>query len=268
MKIFALLSLLVSLPIMASHYPESYRSQVLVSDKTTSTVTKTSFASIPAFVITANLKLIQEQKVNVFYTADWEKPYFTAWADSHENNRFSINFWGGLARIPGMNDEAFAITACHELGHVIGGDPKIKIKFFLWASSEGQSDYFATGVCMKNYLAFRHQIKPLTIPSDISETSFTLCRTTYSDEKDFLICLNTHKGIGGFRKMAEHLRWYEDSYSLDTPSNEIVSETLFDAYPENQCRLDTLVQGSLCSLKDFPCTGKKLGARPSCWFVN
>lgn len=153
-----------------------------------------------------------------------------------------------------MNDEAFAITACHELGHVLGGTPRIKIKEFLWSSAEGQSDYYATSVCMKNYFKHINKTKKLTIPKELSETAFTLCRTSYSNELDYLVCLNTGKGIEAFAKMYEHLTQYKEQFSIETPSKKQVQATMFDSYPETQCRIDTLFQGSLGNL------------RPSCWY--
>ena len=235
---------------MAHEYPDSYRYQVLTTDKTTSTVTQTSFTTIPHLIYALHLSDLQKIKATARVTLDWEKPYFTAWANRESENNYTLNFWGGLARIPGMNDEAFAITACHELGHILGGAPRIKIKEFLWSSAEGQSDYYATSVCMKNYL----KTKKLTVPKTLSETAFTLCRTTYANETDFLICLNTNKGIEGFASMLEHLSQYKEVLDIATPSKKRVKVTTFDSYPDIQCRIDTLLQGSL---------GQK---RPSCWY--
>lgn len=265
MKAFLILTLMM-VKAWAHDFPASYRYQILTTDKTSSTVTRNSFLSIPSLILLTHQSHIQKEKVNVIINTDWEKPYFTAWAHHEGGNKFSLNFWGGLARIPGMNDEGFALTACHELGHVIGGTPKIKIKEFLWSSAEGQSDYFASGVCLKNYFTLLHKMNKLTTPDDIPGTSYTLCRTTYSNETDFLICLNISKAIEGFKNMLQHLQWYEETYDIETPSRRVVASTMYDSYPDPQCRIDTLFQGSLCPLNEFPCTGKRLGARPQCWF--
>lgn len=247
-------------------YPEHFRFQVLTTDSTSSTVNERSFNSIPSLVYALHLKELQAQGRTVEIKTDWQKPYFTAWAHQESATHYSLNFWGGLARIPGMNDEGHALTACHELGHVIGGKPKIKIKQFLWSSAEGQSDYFATGVCLKRYFSYMYKLKKLSIPEDIPEVSFTLCRTTYEKEEDFLICLNSSKAINAFRKVLIHLGQYQKTIEIDTPSRQVVKATMFDSYPEEQCRIDTLFQGSLCSEKDFPCDKKQIGARPVCWY--
>lgn len=251
----ALFFLLISFQVYAHDWPATYRYQVLVSDKTTSTVTKESFEFIPHLIV--NL-----MNPSVRVKTDWEKPYFTAWAALEEDKSFQVSFWGGLARIPGMSDEGHALVACHELGHIMGGTPKIKIKEFLWSSAEGQSDYFATGVCLKKYFAMKNRMEKFKEPS-VSPTGWTLCRTTYDSLSDFQICLQVQKGIESFAKLLTHLTWYENTYSIETPSPVAVKETLFDSYPEPQCRIDTLLQGSLCPLEQYPCSN-----RPACWFKN
>lgn len=252
--LLSLFLILASLPVWAQTYPETYRYQILTTDKTTSTVNKVSFVTIPNVIVALHFKDIQKARASVVVNADWVKPYFTAWAHQEKENQYSLNFWGGLARIPGMNDEGMALTACHELGHVLGGTPKIKIKEFLWSSAEGQSDYYASAVCLKNYFKHVHQQKKLTIPSKLSETAFTLCRTTYSNETDFLVCLNTNKGIEAFANVLMHLSQYKEQLDIDTPSKNKVTHTMYDSYPETQCRIDTLVLGSLGQ------------PRPGCWY--
>lgn len=246
--------------------PEHFRYQVLVTDFTTSTVTKESFQSIPSLIYALHFSDLQKVGRTLEIKTDWEKPFFTAWAHQESSTHYSLNFWGGLARIPGMNEEGQALIACHELGHVLGGEPRIKIKEFIWSSAEGQSDYFATGICLKRYFTLQHKIKKLTIPDDIPEVSFTLCRTSYSDELDFLVCLNSSKAINAFKNVLIHLGQYSESLGIDTPSRDHVRVTMFDSYPEKQCRIDTLFQGSLCSEKSFPCQKNQIGSRPACWY--
>lgn len=256
MKVIFLLFIFWAKVATANDYPEHFRYQVLTTDRTTSTVTATSFVTIPHIINALHTKDFQAINATVTLTHDWEKPFFTAWAAQDKPNQYSLNFWGGLARIPGMNDEGMALTACHEVGHILGGTPRIKIPQFLWSSAEGQSDYYATSKCLKTYFKYLHQTVKLKVPQTLSETAFTLCRTSFAQETDFLVCLNTHKGIEAFAAMLMHLTQYEREFSIETPSRERVRETMFDSYPEPQCRLDTLVAGALGN------------PRPGCWFRN
>lgn len=252
----------------SAKYPEHYRYQVLVTDKTSSTVTAQSFVGIPHIIVSLHGEEIRQAGLKIEVKLDWVKPFFTAWAHQEAPGRFSLNFWGGLARIPGMNDEGHALVACHELGHVLGGTPRIKIKEFLWSSAEGQSDYFATGICLKKYFRFQHQLKKLNEPAEINGTTFTLCRTSYSDDVDFKVCLNTGRAIEAFKQALIHLGGHTESLDIDRPDRTIVRQTMYDSYPEKQCRIDTLFQGSLCPYEKFPCAKNSRGGRPLCWFYE
>ena len=243
---------------------EHFRYQITVTDPTTSTVTAQSFATIPSLVMALNHRELEGNKIELFY--DWQKPYFSAWVSELAAKSYRVSFWGGLARIPGMSDEAHALIACHELGHVAGGTPKIKLETFLWSSSEGQSDYFATGICLKRYFAFLFDAGKLETPAT-SRRGFTLCRTRYTEEKDFQICLVSIKGIESFAQALVHLDPEKKKISLSTPSSKRVRETLFNSYPDSQCRMDTLLQGALCPRDKFPCS-QGTGARPQCWFAG
>lgn len=250
----------------ATDYPEHFRYQILITDPTTSSVSEESFKLIPEKILALHQKIIKQEKLVISIDTDWVRPYFTAWARKDADRKFTLSFWGGLARIPGMNDEGHAFVACHELGHILGGAPKIKINEFLWSSSEGQSDFFASAICMKGFLKLKHQQKRLTVPDDIPEIVYTLCRTTYEKEEDFLICLNTQKATKAFSLVLEHLSQYTKTLDVTVPSPHVVKETIHNSYPEQQCRIDTIFQGSLCQEKHYPCDNMT-GSRPLCWYL-
>ena len=71
------------------------------------------------------------------------------WTDSTVNasaeqrgRTWLLNMYGGMARHPFMTVEGFATVACHELGHHLGGAPKIASWFGMndWATNEGGAD--------------------------------------------------------------------------------------------------------------------------------
>ena len=57
--------------------------------------------------------------------------------------------FGGLARHKLVTPDGFALVACHEMGHHLGGAPRRGG----WASNEGQSDYYATTKCARRIWA-------------------------------------------------------------------------------------------------------------------
>jgi hypothetical protein len=267
LRLLILLLGLTAYDASSANYPEHFRYQILVTDPTTSSVSEETFNLIPHKVLALHYETLKNEQLSISIETDWVKPYFTAWAREDGNKRFTLSFWGGLARIPGMNDEGHAFVACHELGHVIGGAPKIKIKKFLWSSAEGQSDFFASAICMKRYLRSEHQRNELTVPDDIPEVVYTLCRTTYEEEEDFLICVNTQKATKAFSHVLEHLGQYSKTLDVSSPSRDQVKEIVYNSYPEQQCRIDTIFQGSLCKEENYPCEGM-IGSRPLCWYLS
>ena len=196
---------------------------------------------------------------------DWETPYFSAWVTDDAPGKYTISIWGGLTRIPGMNDNGLAMVMCHEVGHLLGGEPRSKLPAFLWASSEGQSDYYASAVCLKRYYSLLEKLGKLTEPH-VEKTLYTRCLKNYPQTRDFLICLNIMDGINAFSKMLEHLSPEAKKTSFHHRSPR-VQNTNFNSYPDSQCRIETLIAGSLCAIKDYPCQ-KGATARPHCWYVN
>lgn len=71
-----------------------------------------------------------------------------------QGGQWIINMYGGLARHPDTNIEGMALVACHEMGHHMGGAPKIQSMFGgAWATNEGGSDYYATTKCLRTFFA-------------------------------------------------------------------------------------------------------------------
>lgn len=265
-KMWLLIGCLYSSFIMANETPEHFRYQVLVTDPTTSSVTEESFHKIPRTVFNMNYQSFLANKQKVILNLMWETPYFSAWVKEEAPQSYSINFWGGITRIPGMNDNGLALIACHEVGHLLGGEPRSKIPAFIWASSEGQADYYATAICLKNYYELLFATGKLEEPQEIDNVLYTRCRTKYVQEKDFLICLNIMDGIKGFSAVLYHLDPDKKEISF-TQKGPKASATNYNSYPMAQCRVETLVAGNFCAKDKYPCL-KADSARPQCWFVD
>lgn len=160
---------------------------------------------------------------------------------SQADGIWTINSYGGLARFPGMTKDAYMEVACHEMGHHLGGAPKYPDD--VWASDEGEADYFATIRCMK---ALGVVVK------DSRKASLVLAKT--------------------LAQLGE-----EPAPSPKKKDPKVVAETNHD-HPQAQCRLDTYLAGvncpqlgdlsetdpsvNTCFDYDFPMSGE----RPLCWF--
>lgn len=198
----------------------------------------------------------------IIKTLDWKVSYFSAWANKESSDTFSINFWGGMARLPYMTNSAFTLTVCHEIGHILGGEPFLKISSMAHMSAEGQADFFAAALCMKKYdLTFK-----LEIETEVDPYITSSCYEKFNLNSDFETCLKV--AVAGV-SLARALAFLSDFDGLDVshPSEHEASETLFNSYPDIQCRLDTFVAGALSSFSiDFDLISSDAHLRPKCWF--
>ncbi len=208
------------------------------------------------------------------------------WTDATVNanasrvGAWNVNMYGGLARHPAITADGFALVLCHEIGHHMGGAPKVGGLLGLnrWASNEGQSDYFATLKCLRhtflndnNAFVARKLKAPATLVS--------ACSKAWPNKDDQAICVRNGMAGASVAGLFAALRSQPEA-KFETPDAKVVSKT-DHAHPAHQCRLDTYFQGALCektlndedvSQKDEvtgTCHGSlgfKTGLRPLCWF--
>ena len=219
------------------------------------------------------------------------------WSDSTVNasaeqsgNSWIINMYGGLARRSEVTPDGFAMVVCHELGHHLGG-----FAFYGdsdWASSEGQSDYFATQACAQKIwkaektenAKFRQTVLPFEQRN---------CDAIWKTPDEQNLCYRT---VAAGQSLANLLSALNNGAvpNLQTPDATVrpVTQT---AHPDAQCRLDTYFQGALCTVPfdqalipgrnhlegqlslaaervaaSKSCTtafGYLNGVRPRCWFA-
>lgn len=179
-----------------------------------------------------------------------------------------INMYGGLARHKTITEEGFRLVVCHELGHHIGGFPKMG-----WATNEGGADYFATLKCLRQL----HGADEVALPLDpVAEKA---CAENHSTAAERNRCgKGTMAGVS-VANLFQELAPRPTPPLLTTPDPAQVDRTN-DRHPQGQCRLDTYFQASLCTkpvsedvANDNPlagsCTaagGYSSGLRPRCWY--
>ena len=194
----------------------------------------------------------------------WEDPTVNAYA-SQSGSEFHIAMFGGLARHEAITEDGFALVACHEIGHHIGGFPKS----WDWATNEGAADYFATLKCLRNVLTSDPEADP---------TARAACAGSFSDPAALKRCRGGSMAGFSVTKLFTDLgQTPPPSFSSPDPS---VVDVMDDSHPAAQCRLDTYFQGALCTkalseeLSDADpvpgaCTRKQgfqSGLRPRCWY--
>jgi hypothetical protein len=205
------------------------------------------------------------------------------WTDATVNanatrlGAWNVNMYGGLARHQAITEDGFALVLCHEIGHHLGGAPKVGMILNRWASNEGQADYYATLKCLR--LVFQNDnndavVKKLNAPAALTNA----CAKAWPDKTDYNICVRNGMAGASVAGLFAALRSQPEG-RFETPDATVVKKTN-DAHPAHQCRLDTYFQGALCeksfneevSQKDevkgtcHASTGHTSGLRPLCWF--
>lgn len=205
---------------------------------------------------------------------DWASGTVNASATKSGNTR-TLNFYGGLARHPEVKKDGFALVACHEMGHHLGGIPKVKSLFTSWAANEGQSDYFSTLKCLRRYYETFDQERVVEIEDEYAGKA---CLDTYSDSADQQVCLKLMKAGKEVSLFFQTAKKESRVPKFNEPDTTVV-RTTNDSHPATQCRMDTYFQGALCP-KDWEdkvsdsdafqgaCHPDQFanGVRPRCWY--
>ena len=192
-----------------------------------------------------------------------------------------VNMYGGLARHETITEDGFALVLCHEIGHHLGGAPKVSglPTPDAWPSNEGQSDYFATLKCLRKTFLNDDNIGIVKKSSHtISLALLDACVKAWSEDEDLAICIRSGMAGISVARLFAALRNQPEA-KFETPHTKVVTK-VDDSHPSHQCRLDTFLQGSLCevgfnedlSQKDevqgtcHGSLGHTKGLRPLCWF--
>lgn len=204
-------------------------------------------------------KLVVERK--------WDDATVNAYA-FQQGKEWHIAMFGGLARHQAVTAEGFALVACHEIGHHIGGFPKKS-----WATNEGGADYYATLKCLRRVFPGLEAAKPL------DPTAAAACERLFPAEKDRFLCQAGSMAGLSIANLFMALRPGTPQPKFETPDPGVVSRTN-DNHPAAQCRLDTYFQGAVCTASlaaeqsnsdpvPGACTkaaGFNDGLRPRCWY--
>lgn len=202
----------------------------------------------------------------------WSDPTVDAFATRDDSNNAVVVMNGGLARHPLMTKDAFLLLICHEIGHHLGGAPKMlrgTSGLRGWSSAEGQADYYATSKCLPLFYKTGIDIKMFEPEQDSGDYKTALSKC--SDNACARVVL---AGLTVSKVFASLVNGYPVP-QLNTKDMTKVSKTIYN-HPGAQCRLDTFSSGALCEKSNdrpFDINDPKIGAclndsdkRPDCWF--
>ncbi len=223
--------------------------------------------------------IVKSKGGNLKINRKWEDGTVNAYAQQFGAS-WQINMFGGLARHPSITEDGFALVACHELGHHLGGAPKVGNLFSKWATNEGGADYFATLKCLRLYFDdvsngnwYKSNV------ANIPQTAIDQCGTHFAGDNEALTCVRGAMAGMSVAQLFKELRKETVVPSFDTP-DPIVVTAMDDDHPGTQCRLDTYLSGATCdkqvsdalsdsNYRNGSCVtvnGYAFGTRPLCWF--
>ena len=183
----------------------------------------------------------------VIFSNDWQSPYFGASALRHDAY-FQVSLLAGTVRVPEFNKAMMAAVLCHELGHILGGEPLQTVPLSEWASTEGQSDFYAARDCLPKFFQRHPEMMNLSaVDSKIKKR----CKGNESCERTAQVGWEL---INVFQKYSFKTFKPVSLIEHEKPTLELIR----NSYPSDQCRVDTYLQGALCQL------GRSCDA-PACW---
>lgn len=200
---------------------------------------------------------------------DWDSDIENAKA-GRMSKEWELFAYGGFARNKIVDKDTFALLMCHEVGHLVGGLPKIMPTWYSTDyepgnAAEGQSDYFATSKCMKRLFEKENNqavIGRLNIPEEIKNK----CLEVYGNSNRALICQRSAMAalkltkffsdgkVASFRERRsddEEMPITMTNINVHTPDLLKVEYTNYEEYPSVQCRFDTFFAGALCDKDSF-----------------
>lgn len=190
-------------------------------------ITATNFYLVPARIIGLMSNEISAAGYPLQLDAQWDSPFFGAGVSFYDN-AYKIMILGGMTRVAEMTEDAYAAIVCHEIGHIIGGEPHQTITGAEWSSSEGQSDFFAASVCLPRYFKATGE---KNISARIEKAGFEM--------------------MNALRKFDSNSA--DKTLSRTRPPMPAVKETLINKYPSVQCRYENF---------------RNPTKRPACWFAD
>ncbi len=242
-------------------------------------ITQAEFDGVIASVEKLYAPIVKQLGGNLVIKKNWTDGTVNAYADREDGN-WNLNMFGGLARSKETTIDGFLLVVCHELGHQIGGAPRIGGTD--WAANEGQADYWATLKCARRILQKQPNLRALPAV-DAPDEVRSACRASFSVDNDAAICIRTSMGGLALARLLASLGGATDEKGMPTfmtPDTSQVSQTN-DEHPEAQCRLDTYYAGATCPVafnldtdQSDPtintCSqekGSAVGFRPRCWYA-
>lgn len=242
-------------------------------------ITEAQFNKVMDRIEALYVPIVKAHGGNLQVVRNWADETVNAYAQQN-GTTYQIQMFGGLARHPVITEDAMAVVACHEIGHHIGGAPKVNNPWSNWATNEGGSDYFAGLKCLRLYFDEPSNRDWIAKNGNaVPAYAVTECSAVFKTDNERVTCLRTAMATYSVGLLFQELREETSAPQFNTPDATKVSR-MNDQHPGTQCRVDTYFQSGLCnkpiseavSSTDYKAgscvqaSGYTRGFRPLCWF--
>lgn len=237
-------------------------------------VTETEFNGVIDRAESIYTSVVRNKGAQLIVKRLWDNETVNAQA-YRSGSSWYVDMFGGLARHPAMTKDGFALVLCHELGHHLGGAPKIGTR---WATNEGQADYYAGLKCLRRVFAADNNSKIIRDRKEVDPTLAKECSNSYKSDQDVAICIRIGYAGLSVATLFKELKKEQQAPRFETPDPKVVVQT-DHRHPATQCRLDTYFQGAICTVAisedvsdndpDIGTCSEKYfsrGTRPLCWY--
>lgn len=251
---------------------------ISVNAKNKSNVTEADFNTILDRVESIYSPIIDGMGKSLVVRRKWEDGTVNAYAQQ-SGNSYIISMFGGLARHETITADAFALVACHEIGHHLAGAPK-KSSWFgtSWASNEGQADYWGTMKCLRKYFETENN-QEIIANMQIDPYATKVCQEQFVGVEEIAMCQRASMAGLSLGNLFRALRNLSTELKFQTPDQNVVARTNHN-HPAPQCRVDTYFAGAICERDAYEDTsnedanvgvcnreiGDSIGVRPLCWY--
>lgn len=284
LNLFAVSTLLVSAPVFScdetgtTGIVEDNNLWISPDAKGISTITEERFNIVLDRVAEIYSPIIRAKGKRLQVVRNWSDGTVNAYAQQ-QGSTWKISMFGGLARHETITEDAFALVACHEIGHHLGGAPK-KSSWFgsSWATNEGQADYFGTMKCLRKYMEKDDNLA-IVANMEIDEHAKTRCDAIFGNAVDQAMCYRGSMAGLSLGNLFRALRNLTTPLLFTTPDPGRVTSTNHN-HPAPQCRLDTYFAGAICDKDAYDDVSDRDAAqgvctradeytdqaRPLCWY--
>jgi hypothetical protein len=253
-------------------------------------MTKEEFLKISNTVVDAFKPFADLHGGNLSVNAMWDDSTVNASANQTGDD-WVVNMYGGLARRREVTVDGYIAVICHELGHHLGG-----FAYYPgadeWAAAEGQADYYATQACLPMLWAAEKDVNA-TFRTNVPRPVQERCDAKWNTADQQNLCYRIGAAGQSLANLLAKLGG-DPTPDVTKPDASVVRRT-DPNHPKAQCRLDTYLNGGLCTtgfdLKIIPgrsnpngqgskaaqedaarysclSTGAMMaGERPRCWFA-